>query len=380
MQRRKKKRGLNIDRRLLILFSTMPVGCLMAMLVGLFITWYVLPTRYANVEISDFSQDQAREYVVMVAADYAEHQDIERSKELLIELQVPNTAQYVSLVAEEMIRTNRGPIDPEIQEVVDLADALGVSTISMIAYVSSPTPTPTHTPVPTSTPTQTPVVPTATPTPVVPPQAEGAEAVAAAVAAESEETSLEVEQEPTPTETSIPATNTPVPPTNTPVSEATPTPTPTSEFDFRIAKLRLLTKEENGGCLGMHSIFVTVVDAAGNPLRGVELGDTWDAVPGVFTGHKSDDEPGLAVYDLYKNGLHIFVKNDPSAGRPVTSEVTELLSTNDWEVGIPRLIEAGYCPDEGTCRVLWNSGIFGEGNNSLCWGHYSWEVTFQRAW
>ncbi|RME70157.1 MAG: hypothetical protein D6784_17155, partial [Chloroflexi bacterium] len=160
-----------------------------------------------------------------------------------------------------------------------------------------------------------------------------------------------------------------------------PTPTPTPEFDFIITKQRMLTKEENGGCLGMHSIFVTVVDAAGNPLKGVELADVWGAVnPGPVTGHKGDDQPGLAVYDLYKNGLKIYVKNDPSAGRPVTSQVTDLLSTNDWEIGIPRLIEAGYCPDEATCRVLWNSGVAGQGNNSLCWGHYSWEVTFQRAW
>jgi hypothetical protein len=366
MQRRRKKRGLNIDRRLLILFSIIPVGCLVAMLLGLFITWQLLPTRYVDTQISDFSEDQAQEYVIMVADDFAEYQDVERSKELLVELEVPNTAQYVSLVAEKMIRTNRGPVDPEIQNVVDLADALGVSTVSMISYVSSPTPTPTNTPIPTATSTSTPVVPTSTNTPVVEPQAE--------VAAMEEEAPAEPEEDPT--ATPVPATNTPVPPTNTPE----PTPTPTSEFDFRIAKVRLLTKEENGGCLGMHSIFATVVDAAGNPIKGVEMGDTWNAVPGMFTGHKGDDSPGLAVYDLYKNGLHIFVKGDPTAGKPVTSEVTELLSTNDWEIGIPRLMEAGYCPDEGTCRTLWNSGVFGEGNNSLCWGHYSWEVTFQRAW
>jgi len=66
--------------------------------------------------------------------------------------------------------------------------------------------------------------------------------------------------------------------------------------------------------------------------------------------------------------------------RPVTSQTTELLSSNDWEIGIPKLIEAGYCPDEPTCNVLWNSGVFGVGNNSLCWGHYSWEVVFQRTW
>jgi hypothetical protein len=361
MRKRRKKRGLKIDRRLLIFFSITPVGCLSAILVGLLIAWYLFPTRFVDAEISDFSDDQAQEFVVMVAADFAEHQDLNRAKKNLAELKVPNTAQYVSLVAERMIRTNRGPIDEEIKNVVDLAEALGVSTVSMVAYVSTPTSTPTETPLPTPTPTNTPVIPTSTSTLVVeaPP-----------------DTSTE---EPTPTETVTPepvATNTPPPPTNTPE----PTPTPRPEFDFVITKLRMLTKEENGGCVGMHNIFVTVVDAAGGPIKGVELGDAWNAVPGVVTGHKGDNKPGLAVYDLYKNGFKIFVKNDPTAGRPVTSQMTELLSSNDWEIGIPRLIEAGYCPDEPTCRVLWNSGVAGQGNNSLCWGHYSWEVTFQRAW
>jgi hypothetical protein len=368
-RRRRKNRGFRLGRRLLILFSVMPIGCLAAILVGLFISWKLFPTYFDDAQISELSEEHAQEFVIMVAENYAQHEDIEKARKELAELEVPNPSQYVSLVAERMIRTNRGPVDDEIKKVVDLADALGVSTISMIAYVSTPTSTPTETPLPTPTPTNTPVVPTDTPTPVV-------EAVQAEV---QEASDVVVEEEATPTETPIPepaATNTPVPPTDTPE----PTPTPTSEFDFRISKLRLLTKDENGGCLGMHSIFVNVVDAAGNPIKGAELSDTWGAVPGIFTGHKSADEPGLAVYDLYKNGLHVFVKNDPTAGRSVTSEVTELLSTNDWEVGIPRLIEAGYCPDEGTCRTLWNSGVFGEGNNSLCWGHYSWEVVFQRAW
>ncbi len=367
-RRRRKNRSSGIDRRLLILLSVTPVGCLLAMLVGLLIAWYLFPTRFVNARISELPEAEADQIVIMAAADFAEYGDVERARELLEPLQVPNKAQYVSLVAERMVRTNRGPVDQEIENVVRLADALGVSTVSMILYISTPTPTPTETAIPTDTP---PPTPTPTNTLVVP------EAVAAAaVAAEVEPT-----EEPTATDipepTAILPTNTPAPPTDTPEPTATSTP----EVDFIITKQRLLTKDENGGCVGMHSIFVTVVDAAGNPLKGIELADEWAAVnPGPVTGHKGDDKPGLAVYDLYKNGYKIYVKNDPTAGRPVTSQISDLLSSNDWEIGIPRLIEAGYCPDEATCRVLWNSGVFGEGNNSLCWGHYSWEVTFQRTW
>jgi len=361
MQQKKRKRGLKIDRRLLIFFSIMPVGCLVALLVGLVVAWQLLPTRYVDARMSELSEDQAQEIVVMVAADFAQYHDLERTKEALAQLKVPNTAQYVSLVAERMVRTNRGEVDQDIKNVVNLAEALGVSTISMIAYVSTATSTPTSTSTPTPTPTNTPVVPTSTNTPVIPPT----------------DTPLPVPPTATPAPKPV-ATNTPAAapvPTNTPPPPAAPA----SEFDFVITKQRLLTKDENGGCLGMHSIFVTVTDANGAPIKGVQMGDVWNN-PGPITGHKGDDKPGLAVYDLYKNALKIFVKSDPTAGKQVTSQVSDLLSTNDWEIGIPRLLEAGYCPDEGTCRVLWNSGVFGVGNNSLCWGHYSWEITFKRAW
>lgn len=362
---RRKKRSSGIDRRLLILLSVTPVGCLLAILVGLLVAWYLFPTRFVNARIAELPETEADQLVIMAAADFAEYGDVERARELLEPLPVPNKAQYVSLVAERMVRTNRGPVDQEIENVVRLADALGVSTVSMILYISTPTPTPTETAIPTDTP---PPTPTPTNTLVVP------EAVAAAAV------EAEVEVEPTataiPESTAIPPTNTPAPPTDTPE----PTPTNTPAVDFFVAKQRLLTKDENGGCMGMHTVFIEVIDANGNPLKGVQIGDVWNN-PGPVTGHKGDDKPGRAEYDLYKDqGFFLVVKSDPSAGRPVTSEQTVELSADDWRIGIPRLIEGGYCPDEGTCRVLWNSGVFGEGNNSLCWGHYSWEITFQRAW
>jgi hypothetical protein len=366
-QKRRRRRG--IDRRILILISIMPFACLLALLVGLAITWYLLPARFVNARVADLSDEWAEEVVVMAAADFATYNDLGRAEQLLAQLEVPNTAQYVSLVAERMIRANRGPVDEDIKNVVNLADALGVSTVSMVAYVSPPEATSpaTATPLPTPTPTNTQVVIQAS-EPTQPP-----------VLDEPEPTATE---EPTPTETivptntPVPATSTPAPPTDTPE----PTPTDTPAVDFVIVKERLLSKDENGGCAGMHNIFVDVIDANGNPLKGVQIGDIWNN-PGPVTGHKGDDKPGRAEYDLYKDsGFHILVKADPTAGREVTSEVTGLLSADDWKIGIPNLIEAGYCPDEGTCRVLWNSGEFGVGNNSLCWGHYSWEVVFQRTW
>lgn len=395
-RRRKQNRWI---RPLLILLSIAPVGCLCAIFVGLSITWYFDPLHVTNAKVPELSEEFADEIVIMAAADYANTQDIQRAQLTLDELHAANSAQYVSLVAERLIRRHRGPVTEDIQNVVLLADALNVSSSAMIAYISSPTATMTPTPLPTDTPTATAVIPptetaTVTPLPTDTPEAP-------------------------PTEE--PATETPVPPTDTPVpvvveeqavvEEVAPVPelveevapaaveeppaeesavagiqadpasevTPQPGVDFVITKQRMLTKEENGGCLGMHQVFVTVVDVNGNPIQGVIIEDVWGNFK-VPTGHKGADKPGFAELDMYKNGFYFFVGQDPTAGRPVTSQQTELLSTNDWEIGIPRLIKAGYCPDEGSCRTLWNSGVFGEGANSLCWGHYSWEVVFQRTW
>jgi hypothetical protein len=385
VKQKRRKSGARIDRRLLIFFSVAPFVCLLTGLLGLFVAWYVSPTRYVNARVSDLSDEYAQEIVIMAAADFAEYEDVERARGILARLEVPNTTQYVALVAEDLIRTHRGPVDEDIKNVVELAKALGVSTISMVAYVSPPTATFTATPTwtPFPTPTNTPVVEllgVAAPLEVGEVQAAAGEVVALSDQP-LEATEVEV-QLPLPTDTPIPQptvvpnTPTPLPPTETP----TPEPTSVPEFDFIITEQRLLTKDENGGCGGNHNIFVDVLDASGNPLKDVQLGDIWNN-PGPVTGHKGADLPGRAEYDLYKNsGYHILVKSDPSAGREVTSQVSDLLSTDDWKIGIPRLVEGGYCPDQGTCEVLWNSGTFGVGNNSLCWGHYSWKVVFQRTW
>ena len=350
-KKRTKRRG--IDRRILILLSITPFACLMALLVGLATAWYLVPTRFVNARTADLSQEFADEVVIMAAADFAEYNDLNRAREILSQLEVPNTAQYVSLVAERMIRTNRGPVEEDIKNVVFLADELGVSTVSMVAYVSPPTATfePSPTPSPTAIPTNTAVVQPAAQTNA---DVAAAQPAAPEPAAEPTETPLPTDTPLPPTETAVPDPPTPAPPTDTP----TPEPTPVPDVDFVIVEERLLTKDENGGCAGNHNIFIDVIDANGNPLKGVQLGDIWHN-PGPVTGHKGDDKPGRAEYDLYKDqGFYILVKDDPTAGREVTSEVTELLSVDDWKIGIPRLIEAGYCPDEGTCRVLWNSGEF----------------------
>jgi hypothetical protein len=215
------------------------------------------------------------------------------------------------------------------------------------------TPMPTHTDMPTLVPTDTPTsVPTQSPT--VPP----------------------TETPVPPTEPPMP-TFTPAPPTDTP----TPTPPP---YDFVVVHQRIWTNEENGGvsvngtvdgCGYGHQIYVWVLDAAGNPLDGVVIGDTYNN-PRHISGEKG---PGHAQYDLHMNGYELLVVEDTSAGRPVTSQISQVLSSNDWQIPIPWLIEGHYCATEEECLARRADPETGR-SSSLCWGHYSYEIVFQRTW
>jgi hypothetical protein len=172
-------------------------------------------------------------------------------------------------------------------------------------------------------------------------------------------------------------TFTPAPPTDTP----TPTPPP---YDFVVVHQRIWTNEENGGvsvngtvdgCGYGHQIYVWVLDAAGNPLDGVVIGDTYNN-PRHISGEKG---PGHAQYDLHMNGYELLVVEDTSAGRPVTSQISQVLSSNDWQIPIPWLIEGHYCATEEECLARRADPETGR-SSSLCWGHYSYEIVFQRTW
>jgi hypothetical protein len=225
---------------------------------------------------------------------------------------------------------------------------------------STPTLPPTHTPLPLPSDTPT-AIPTQSPTPTPSPL-------------------------PADTPTAIPTRMpTPIPSAQPPIGTeaAVPSPSP-SPYDFIVVHQRLRTNEENGGtsdagsvngCGRGHEIYVWVIDAAGAPLDGVVIGDTYDN-PRHISGEKG---PGHAQYDLYMNGYRLLVVEDNNAGRPVTSEVSEVMSGNDWEIPIPWLIQGHYCATEAECLAR-RADPNKPGGSGLCWGHYSYEIIFQRTW
>jgi len=185
---------------------------------------------------------------------------------------------------------------------------------------------------------------------------------------------------PTPTETNTPEptstalpTDTPAPtstprpavPTDTPTPEL-PTDTPTPSVDFIVTKQEVMPVIVDGSCNWRHNIFVTVVDANGDPLDGVLVADRW----GNYELPSGDKGPGRVDFDLWKNSLELYVKLNQD-GSEARSEMTRRLSSDAPDIA--DMIKGKVCKDEDECTAKLAS-------NSFCYGHYAYEVTFQRTW
>jgi len=184
----------------------------LSLTLGLFVGWVLWPARYHALDPSDLRWNYKEDYIVLVSASYALHNDLAQARARLEELREEDIGAVVAELARQyMIRGE----EPEMtRDLVKLAQDLGVPASSeLIAYVATATPTPTETPTPTATPTSTPTAtatPTKTPVPTLTPTSTPTVA-------------------PTPTSTSAPAftpTSTPLP-TATATETATETPAPT---------------------------------------------------------------------------------------------------------------------------------------------------------
>ena len=331
---------------LLVTIIVVPLFCLALAVVAVVVGFGVTSAVTASSSLDEAAVETE---ILNIAADFAGSGDLAAAQKRLDILNLPNESQYISFMVDRYIQENRGSEDVDTQNLFLLADALGVTTPSMVAALATPTPIPTPTLPPTATPlptdTPTPVPPTDTPTPL-----------------------------PQPTDTAVPPTDTPEPtatlgpPTNTPEPTATPEPTK-PPVDYVVANWHMLPNPEYNSCPGAHQIFVTVLDVNGNPLDGVMVEDTFDAVPPHVTGEKG---PGKLEYDLWKNGYSLHVTKNAD-GSPATSDVTPKLSS--WDEDIPNewLVEANYCRDINDCLER-------KAHNQLCRGHYAYEVTFQRTY
>ncbi|MBE7474013.1 MAG: hypothetical protein DPW09_04105 [Anaerolineae bacterium] len=139
--------------------------------------------------------------------------------------------------------------------------------------------------------------------------------------------------------------------------------------DFCVTYQAMVPIWENGGCIGNHSIYVTVLQGPppGTPLDGVVIGDTFNNIE-VASGDKG---PGTAEVTLWMNSMSLKVKRHID-GTPYTSEESFSFTSHDELIPAEVLAANGYC-DGSVEKCRW-----AQQNNQVCRGHYSYRVTFHK--
>jgi len=143
--------------------------------LGLFVGWVLWPVRYYNTDPSDLRWEHKEDYIILVSASYALHNDLAQARARLEELGEEDIGSVVAELARQYMI---GGEEPEVaRDLVKLAQDLGAPVSSeLISYVAAftpiPTATPTQTPAPTLALTSTPTTastPTSTSTPTATP-------------------------------------------------------------------------------------------------------------------------------------------------------------------------------------------------------------------
>jgi hypothetical protein len=138
----------------------------------------------------------------------------------------------------------------------------------------------------------------------------------------------------------------------------------------------MFSNVENGGdnqghCGYNHTMYLTVRDIQGTPLDGIVLQVSWaDGEQEIVTGRKG---PGKVEFPMY-GSYWVKVVRDTS-GRGYVSEQTRPLDS--CRPTLDDLVAGGYCFDKTVAEC---AELREKGPGYLCWGHYSYEVVFQRQW
>jgi len=138
--------------------------------------------------------------------------------------------------------------------------------------------------------------------------------------------------------------------------------------DFVVVQERILPKVGDK-CSPEHYLDIQVIDARGNLLDGINVQITG---PGGETNVVSGENgPGRIMFTMF-GSYQGKVEGDES-GRQYTSERTRVLDS--MNATLEDLIAGGYCKGMSTQECVEQRDL---GPSHLCYGHYSYEVVFQR--
>jgi uncharacterized protein YraI len=181
----------------------------------------------------------------------------------------------------------------------------------------------------------------------------------------------------------LPPTSTPRP-TTPPAEQPPAAPQPTNpppapapsgaQYVVQNVRLRSVGESAQHCSGGDHNIFVSVIDAGGNPLNGVRVREVFSGLTYV-TGDQGKG-PGRVEYDIYRGGGgQIEIISD---GGERIGELSRGMSA-DWPP-FDLMLAAGYCnckphPDPASCEADLNSK-----NYLFAVGHYAYEVVYRRTY
>jgi hypothetical protein len=347
----------------ILVIAGFTVGAILGLLLG----WVVWPVSYTDTTIADLAPEYKDEYILMVASAFAANGNLEEAQARLAKLEVPNVNQSISALIDRSI--SEGRTEADIQALAGLANALGVTSPQMMAYLATPTPIPTDTPLPSPTP-----LPTDTPTPTPLPT----------------DTPIPTDTPVPPTDTPPPQpTNTPVPPTNTakpkPAATAKPQPTPkptnTPAPKWTWSAWLVGPDQDGQGCgYGNLQIRVSVVDGNGSAMGGVWVYDRYSQQYQVTGNVDSPDfGPGETKFEYGRGGGGSLCLAGGQGGACITDFTRDMPCF--YTPPIEDLFASGYCNccENGAsldrCRQLIDEKkCFVTGA-----GHYSWRVVFKRS-
>lgn len=323
MSRRRSRRSQD-DRGSLYLLT----GLVLGLILGVVYAWLVQPPGYTDTSPDTLRQDFKDRYRALIAAAYAANGDLVRAKARLDLLGDPEVSRALAEQAQRTLAEGNAP--SEAQNLGLLAVALGQAPGPGIAGTQAPSPSPAFESPTASTPApETPG--SESPVPTSQPGNTGAAEEPATVTflSPAAESSLAFPEE-TP-EVNLPATSLPEIPvpsvTTAPASPTTPAaapfprptdtprPTPTAS---RTPGAPFTLQSQERACetlLAEPQVQVTVLDASGQDVPGVEILVSWDeGEERFYTGLQPEKGAGYADYDLDPDkvySLHLGAGTEP---------------------------------------------------------------------
>jgi hypothetical protein len=255
-------------------------GVILGVAFGLVYAWMLAPVKYVDTCRICCERLQAQ-YRALVAAAYMASGDLARAQARLDQLNDPEMARTIAIQAQQALAEGRPEAETRALGLLAMALGQGPAPVTVDPAATSPAAPADASAAPTITVTPTPLLLTDTPT--------------------------------GPTDTPIPTQRTPLP-TSTPLPTRTASPTPGAPF---------VLLEQTLVCnpsLAQPLIQVQTMDAAGQPVPGVEAIVAWTGEQGAveehfFTGLKP--ELGLGYADFVMIPGVTYTLRMADGGQPV---------------------------------------------------------------